>query len=266
MVKITPLSNTTDLSTPRRVMKYMLVWCTEGQVVLIVDDKELQIGPNEVLTITSGQYHYFKRLEHAGGYILEFTLGFFCKDQNDIELIFHNGLFCHFGLNEVIPVSKPAFIDTQLQLIADEIRQAPYQHLVSIHARIKLILVAINREKVERGDEIWKPEALFLQFLEAVRGNMQRNLSVADFATLLATTEARLNEQAKKHAGKTAQNVIQGLLASEAKRLLTYEALSVKEIAFQLGFNDPFYFSNFFKKHTGVSPSGYQDQFKYIGT
>ncbi len=68
----------------------------------------------------------------------------------------------------------------------------------------------------------------------------------------------RLNKLAKLHAGKTAQNVIFGLVVSEAKRLLTYENLAVKEVAYQLGFNDPFYFSNFFKKHTQQSPSTYQ--------
>jgi AraC-like DNA-binding protein len=47
--------------------------------------------------------------------------------------------------------------------------------------------------------------------------------------------------------------VIYGLMAAEARRLLTYETLSIKEIAYRLGFSDPFYFSNFFKKHTRKS-------------
>jgi AraC-like DNA-binding protein len=54
--------------------------------------------------------------------------------------------------------------------------------------------------------------------------------------------------------------VVYSLLISEAKRLLIYrEDLSVKEMAYQLGFNDPFYFSNFFKKHTGLSPKAYKE-------
>ena len=79
------------------------------------------------------------------------------------------------------------------------------------------------------------------------------------FAETLQTTEGKLNEQSKIHTGKTAQNVIYGLITSEAKRLLTYEKLSVKAVAFELGFNDPFYFSNFFKKHSGISPKAYKD-------
>ena len=75
---------------------------------------------------------------------------------------------------------------------------------------------------------------------------------------MLGTTEIKLNELAKLHAGKTAQHVIYGLVTSEAKRMLTYEDLSVKEVAYHLGFNDPFYFSNFFNNQTKLSPKQYK--------
>ncbi|WP_228409828.1 helix-turn-helix domain-containing protein [Chryseobacterium sp. T16E-39] len=78
----------------------------------------------------------------------------------------------------------------------------------------------------------------------------------------MTTTESKLNEVSKLHTNKTAQNVIYSLIISEAKRLLLYEKLSIKEIAYQLGFNDPFYFSNFFKKHTQQSPKDYQKTVK----
>ena len=121
--------------------------------------------------------------------------------------------------------------------------------------------MAINRAKVKRGDEIWKPDAPFLKFIEAVRNNFTHNYPLAQFAKMLGTTEIKLNELAKLHAGKTAQHVIYGLVTSEAKRLLTYEDLSVKEVAYHLGFNDPFYFSNFFKKQTKLSPKQYKEKF-----
>lgn len=261
MIDIFSFSGYPDISKPRRLVKYVLIWCSQGTATVIVDEKELTLKKHEVLTITSGQVHFFKKLNKAEGFILEFTLPFFCKDDNDIELIFHNGLFCHFDMNEVIPVQHYQAVETQLALIGEELKQEPYQHLVSIHARIKLILVAINRAKVERGDEIWKPDALFLKFLELVRSSFESNYSLAQFAGMLGTTEAKLNEQSKLHAGKTAQNVIYGLIASEAKRLLAYQSLTVKEVAYKLGFNDPFYFSNFFKKHTQLSPKSYQTKY-----
>ena len=74
--------------TPRRVKQYLLITCSAGSVTLQVDDKELMIQENEVLTITSGQYHYFRNVKDAEGYLLDFTLNFVCKNDNDIELIF----------------------------------------------------------------------------------------------------------------------------------------------------------------------------------
>ena len=261
MVEIKTFEDYPDIGKPRRLRKYVLVSCSFGEVTMTVDEKELKIRKHEVLTITSGQVHYFKRYGKAKGFILEFTLDFFCKNDNDIELIFHNGLFCHFSLNEVIRIRDYQTINTQLELIREELRLKSYQYFISVHSRIELILVAINRAKVERGDEIWKPDALFLKFLETVRGNFEHNYSLAEIARRLGTTEAKLNEQSKLHTGRTAQNVIYGLIASEAKRLLTYQNLSVKEVAYQLGFNDPFYFSNFFKKHTKYSPKSYQTKY-----
>ncbi len=260
-VEIKTFDNITDFDRLRRVMRYVLVYCSAGSVCMTVDEKEFNLTGGEVMTITSGQVHSFRNATGARGFILEFTLDFFCKDDKDIELIFHNGLFCHFAMNEVIPVDKD-LLETQLKSIQHELFEKPYQYLISVHSRLELILVAINRAKVNRGDEIWKPDALFLKFLEAVRHNFEHNYPLSQFAKMLGTTEIKLNELAKLHAGKTAQNVIYGLIASEAKRMLTYyRDLSVKEVAYKLGFNDPFYFSNFFKKQTKLSPKSYKEQF-----
>ena len=260
MVELSRLESSDDLKNPRRVMKYVMVCCSSGNITLTVDEHDYNLRAREIITITSGQIHYIKNAIDAKGYILSFTLDFFSKNDNDIELIFHNGLFCHFGMNEVIMIEDYNILETQLIQIKEELLAKPYQFLISVHSRIELILVEINRSKVEHGDEIWKPDALFLKFLEIVRANFEHNYALAQYAQMLVTTELKLNEQAKLHAGKTAQNVVYGLIISEAKRLLTYEKLPVKEIAYNLGFNDPFYFSNFFKKHTLLSPKSYQNK------
>lgn len=260
MIEIETLENCCNLSSPRRVMKYVLIYCTSGSLLIAIDEKEFKLVAGQVITITSGQIHQIIKTTKLKGFILEFSFDFFCNDDNDIELIFHNGLFCHFAMNEVITIDNN-IVETQLKLIQEELEEQPYQYLMSVHSRIELILIAINRAKVNKGDEIWKPDALFLKFLEAVRSNFKNNYSVAQFAKMLGCAEIKLNELAKLHAGKTAQHVIYGLLASEAKRLLTYGDLSVKEVAYQLGFNDPFYFSNFFKKQTKLSPKLYKEKF-----
>lgn len=261
MIEIRPLEKAFEVGTSRRIPRYVLVWCASGKAVLAVDDGVFPLEQNSVITITSGQIHYLREIRNAKGFVLEFTYDFFCKGDSDIELIFHNSLFCHFAMNEVVRLGTNDRVRSELELIEKELEERPYQYLISIHSRIELILVEINREKLKQGGEIYKPDALFLKFLEAIMANFDRALSVTQFASLLQTTGSKLNELSKLHTGRTAQNVIHRLIAAEAKRLLKYENLSVKEVAFQLGFDDPFYFSNFFKKQTDLSPKAYKEQF-----
>jgi AraC-like DNA-binding protein len=261
MIDIKTFEKAFELKKPRRIRKYVLVWCSSGSVTLMVDENEFELKANTVITITSGQIHYIKETKAAKGFVLEFTYDFFCKDDKDMELIFHNSLFCHFAMNEVIPLGKSQLVKEELLQVENELEQKPYQYLISVHSRMELILVEINRAKLKQGGEIYKPDALFLKFLETVRANFKNNLPVRQIASSLSTTESKLNELSKLHTGRTAQSVMHGLTASEAKRLFMYEKLSVKEVAYELGFNDPFYFSNFFKKQTKQSPKTYKEKF-----
>lgn len=257
LVDIQKVESITDFD-PKRIKKYLLIWCSDGQLTIEVDRKLLILENNQVLTITSGQYHCFKDVQRGKGYVLHFTLDYICKSEKDIELIFQNSLFCHFDYNEIITVNRPNEFSHQLAKIEQEIKVRPFQYLESIHSRIELLLFEVNRSKIENGGEVWRPTALFLRFLEFVRNNFDRNYSLRDIAIRLQTTELKLNELAKEHAGKTAQNVIYGLVVSEAQRKLQYENKSIKEVAFDLGFHDPYYFSKFFKKYTGMSPRKFQ--------
>ena len=261
MIEIKKYSNQTGHSEPRRIIKYTLFWCNEGHAEILIDENVFVLKHHQIVTITSGQFHQLISVE-GDLTALEFTLDFFCKSDSDIELIFHNGLFCHFGMNEIITVQHADFFTETLTLIEKEIKEKPYQYLISTHSLVELLLVEINRSKIANGDEIWKPDALFLKFLESVRNHFSENYPVSHFADMLGSTESKLNEVSKLHTNKTAQNVIYSLTISEAKRLLLYEKLTVKEIAYQLGFNDPFYFSNFFKKHMSLSPKDYQKSVK----
>ncbi len=240
---------------PKRVKRYLFLWCSVGNVSIMVDKKLLTLNKKQVLTITSGQYHCFENTSNAKGYLLDFTLDYMCKTEKDIELIFQNSLFCHFDYNEIITINNPSEIESELQKIENELKHQPFQYLESVHSKIELLLIEVNRSKMANGGELWKPEALFLRFLEFVRNHFEENYSLKEMAVHLQTTELTLNKLAKQHTGKTAQNVIYGLVISEAQRILQYEDKSIKEVAFQLGFKDPYYFSKFFKKHTSVSPT-----------
>jgi AraC family transcriptional regulator, transcriptional activator of pobA len=84
--------------------------------------------------------------------------------------------------------------------------------------------------------------------------------TVSEFADVLGTHPNHLNALCKQMAGKTAHELLQDRIIAEAKMLLKNGQMSQKEIAYQLGFDTPNYFSSYFKKLTGMSPSAFKER------
>ena len=85
--------------------------------------------------------------------------------------------------------------------------------------------------------------------------------TVALFASELNLSPRYLSDLLKQETGKTAMDLIQLFLISEAKNLLNQGGRTVNEIAYLLGFENPPYFSRLFKKETGISPNQFKKHF-----
>ncbi|KFF20711.1 helix-turn-helix domain-containing protein [Chryseobacterium sp. JM1] len=112
-------------------------------------------------------------------------------------------------------------------------------------------------EKLPRHD-LSVNETLVFRFRKLITGQIQNLHSVKEYADLLSVSPNHLNKTVKNTTGKTASEIINESLLMEAKALLSLPHLSVSEIAFALGVDDVSYFSRFFKKHSGMSPSDYR--------
>lgn len=82
--------------------------------------------------------------------------------------------------------------------------------------------------------------------------------SVKDYANKLSVTPKHLTETVKEHTGVTALETIHELKITYAKGLLTQTTMPVKLIAYELGFDNPEYFTVFFKKITGITPNQFR--------
>ena len=78
------------------------------------------------------------------------------------------------------------------------------------------------------------------------------------YATRLGLSNKRVNEIFTKGTGKTIKQYLQERLVLEMKKEIRLDTRSLKEIAFDLGFSEPAYFTRFFKLHTGVTPSEFK--------
>ncbi len=97
-------------------------------------------------------------------------------------------------------------------------------------------------------------------FQQLVQGKVDKPFRVQDYADLQSLHPSYLNNVIKSKTGKAVSVWISEKTITEAKSLLQHSTLSIKEIAYQLGFTESNHFSNYFKKHTDVSPAEYRKQ------
>ncbi|MGH2646283.1 MAG: helix-turn-helix domain-containing protein, partial [Ginsengibacter sp.] len=99
------------------------------------------------------------------------------------------------------------------------------------------------------------------KFIELIEANFLNHRSVTFYAKQLNVHPNYLNALIKKNTGLTAKESIQNRLLLETKYLLHSTNLTIKEIANQMGFNDPNYFTVFFKRFEKTSPVSYRSSF-----
>lgn len=96
------------------------------------------------------------------------------------------------------------------------------------------------------------------RFYRLLASHFRQQHQLEFYAQQLGITTTQLNRICREHKKTTALGLINQKLLTEACRDLAYTHLSIKEIAFNLGFADPSYFSRFFTKHLGQSPSDFR--------
>jgi AraC family transcriptional regulator, transcriptional activator of pobA len=130
-----------------------------------------------------------------------------------------------------------------------------------IHYGQKLKPVAVSEKPINASTRIF---GLFIELLERqfpienTRHTLQLR-TAKDFADMLKIHVNHLNKILKETTGKTTTEIIAIRVNQEAKILLKQTPWNVSEIAYSLGFEEVAHFSNFFKKHTQISPVAYRE-------
>ncbi len=86
--------------------------------------------------------------------------------------------------------------------------------------------------------------------------------SIEQIAEQLSVSQRYLSDTLKKETGKTSTEHLQLYLIDEAKNILLDPQKTVSEVAYELGFEYPPYFSRLFKKKEGISPTDYREKYK----
>ncbi len=76
MVELKSIESQNEYGEPQRILKYILIYCIRGNAEILIDENIFQLNENEVITITSGQYHQLRPI-NGKVFKLAFTLDFF---------------------------------------------------------------------------------------------------------------------------------------------------------------------------------------------
>ena len=241
---------------------YVMLWVTEGMVDLFIDEIRVPLNAGQMIFVTPVKY--VKILENHGKvHLLQFNREFYCIRENDHEVSCDGILY--FGApgvpvldledKEVESFSRLIGILKEEFEIVDPIQEEMLRTILKKWL-IKSTRILKRQENFVRENE---PKAeLLRQFNILLEKHYREFHQVKEYAQLLNRSPKTIANQFKLLGQESPSMMIQQRLVIEAKRYLLYAELSVKEIAFRLGFEDASTFSHFFKSKTGAAPKKFR--------
>lgn len=255
---------------PHRHDFYTIYWIKKGQLIHTIDTVPHAVSQNTLFFLAPGQVHKMEFSEKVEGFMIAFQDAFMClKDQAATLMGINSSLFFNNQFSSVItlqPEQEKDF-DMLVHMMMKEVKEQAAEYETALHGLLRYFLVLASR--IKGSSVLATPEqhtghnsSLFLQFKNLIEEQYLKLKNVSDYAALLNVKPVLLNDISKQSSGITAGEHIRNRVILEAQRYLYNTDLSAKEIAYKLGFEDPHYFSRFFKKYTGQTPSEFKETSK----
>jgi AraC family transcriptional activator of pobA len=245
---------------PRRLTSYFIVLVESGTITYKLDLQEITLTdgqllfamPNQVFTppTKTDNLKYFKVL----------------FDENTLALLPQQYPFLVNPLNSQTII----FDDTTRERVKKNFEMLnQILHIDKHPTDTEIVLAYLNSLLVELNSAYFKNKepvnilntnlSKFIEFKLVVEAHLTEQPSINTIADKLSLTTNSLYRLVKEYSGTSPKDFFTNRLMIEAQRKLRYSNLSVKELAYELGFNDPDYFSRLFKKSTGKSVSDFLD-------
>lgn len=243
---------------------YSIYWIQEGKGTYNIDFKKYEFEDNVLFFLSPGQIFTVDSEQIKKAYKLSFVRDFYCIQTHDQEVACNGVLFNNIYET---PFVKPCAKDTDklnfiIESLIDEFQQEATAQYDMLQSYLKQFI--INAVRVKKENHIIKTDTetrLFKDFSTLVEQNFKKLHSVTDYANRLGVSPKSITKNFQKIGSKTPSEFIKNRILLEAKRMLIYTDFTVKEIAFDLGFNDPAYFTRFFTKAISKSPLQFKKEY-----
>ena len=229
---------------------YEIIWFQSGSGSHYVDFNRYPISAGSIFFISPGQIHSFDTSHDQQGYVLKVCTELFDDFAN---------LSC-----AKVQEKDCAALEMLVRAMEAELKnEDSLAHKEALQALVKLFVIMVRRSYEGLSPSTINPQKpsykAFQNFRKLIEENYCRLHAVKDYASLLGVSSKTLTLYAGEFSNYTPLELINNRIILEAKRLLRYSILSVKEIAFRLGFDDPSYFGKFFKRIVKQSPADYRE-------
>jgi AraC family transcriptional activator of pobA len=254
-----------DMVFPHRHSFFHFVLFTSGDGSYSIDFTNFTIKPYSMYFMAPGQVHTWDFQDIPTGYVVNFGADYFSDFLKHPSMIYDFPMFNGKPSSQVIQVpehQQKSIIELLTNLYNSTLKntwrstsqfQIPLLHLFE--------LMSASSSQVSKSFQaVCAGEKLVQQFINAINEHFFEEKYPSFYAKKLGITIHHLNNICKAHLGKQAGEVIRDRVILEIKRLLIDPTLKIKEISLLVKFNDPSYFSKFFKNGTGMSP----EQFKNL--
>tara|TARA_B100001179_G_scaffold227086_1_gene209092 strand:- start:1880 stop:2785 length:906 start_codon:yes stop_codon:yes gene_type:complete len=232
-----------------------------GGDVHIEGEKTFVKGP-VLITVPATAVHGFDWTEETSGWVLTIAAAFYehlVHEHADLTSLFERSL--------LLPLdrSSQGLAAAWASDLLMELGWSATGHRAAAEASVLRIAVLCARLAEEaRGKKVGiaasPAAALVARFRALVEERFRSRQPVTAYASALGSSTSSLRNACQTIAGRSPSQILDDRAALEAKRMLLYSNLSISEICFALGFAEPAYFSRFFSKQTGMSPSEYRAQ------
>ncbi|MDC1107094.1 helix-turn-helix domain-containing protein [Prolixibacteraceae bacterium] len=245
-----------------RLKFHQILVITGGEGFHEVDFNKIAFHKHTVIPVAMGQVQRFEKNSTMEGYALVFTSDFLIKESLDYNYLFNFTIFIH----HIHPIACVATEPIRV-LIAEMLREQRGVEYFEREAYLRNLLLGflIQLERNKRSyvnidsDQVFD---LYLRFRREIEDHLSYQLKVVDICEKLSVSPKQLNRQLKQYHNITAKKYVDERILLEIKRLLAYSMLSIKEIAYSMGFDDPTNFTKYFKGKTSELPTVYRMKYQ----
>lgn len=209
-----------------------------------------------------GQVQRYTFNSNIEGYAVVFTPNFLIKENLDYSYLYDFTIFLH-SISPISGIANQAVYTFINEMLAEQQKKTAFNTSEYQRNLLKNFLIQIERNKRERSEIIYNDSfELFMKFRKILEQNVTYKLKVTDICEQLNVSAKQLNKSVKLFDNTTAKQYIEKRILLEINRMLVYTALSIKEIAYEIGFEDPTNFTKYFKTRMKMLPTDYRKQYQ----